>query len=73
MPDELAEVYRRMPIRLGEGIVGGAAAKREPVQVPDIQDPSYQTRYRELLLRQGIGQSSRCLCCARTRSSERSP
>jgi GAF domain-containing protein/anti-sigma regulatory factor (Ser/Thr protein kinase) len=53
MPDELAEVYRRMPIRLGEGIVGGAAAKREPVQVPDIQDPSYQTRYRELLLRQG--------------------
>jgi PAS domain S-box-containing protein len=53
MPDELAEVYRRMPIRLGEGIVGGAAAKREPVQVPDIRDPSYQTRYRELLLRQG--------------------
>jgi signal transduction histidine kinase len=53
MPDELSEVYRRMPIRLGEGIVGGAAAKREPAQVPDIQDPSYQTRYRELLLRQG--------------------
>jgi signal transduction histidine kinase len=53
MPDDVAEVYRRMPIRLGEGIVGGAAARREPVQVPDIQEPGYQTRYRELLLRQG--------------------
>ncbi len=53
MPEELVEVYRRMPIRLGEGIVGGAAARREPMQVPDIQDQSYQTRYRELLIRQG--------------------
>ena len=53
MPDELIEVYRRTPIRLGEGIVGGAAQKREPLQVADIQDPSYQTRYRELLIRQG--------------------
>ncbi|MBK9607507.1 MAG: GAF domain-containing sensor histidine kinase [Betaproteobacteria bacterium] len=53
MADALVETYRRMPIRLGEGIVGSAAAKREPVQVADIQDPSYQTRYRELLLRQG--------------------
>jgi two-component system, sensor histidine kinase and response regulator len=53
MPDELIEVYRRTPIRLGEGIVGGAAQKREPMQVADIQDPSYQTRYRELLIRQG--------------------
>ena len=53
MPEEMAEVYRRMPIRLGESIVGGAAAKREPMQVPDIQDESYQTRYRELLIRQG--------------------
>ena len=53
MPGELVETYRRMPIRLGEGIVGRAAEKREPVQVADIQDPSYQTRYREQLLRQG--------------------
>ncbi|MBP8297234.1 MAG: GAF domain-containing protein, partial [Burkholderiales bacterium] len=53
MPAALVETYRRMPIRLGEGIVGSAAAKREPVQVADIQDPSYQTRYRESLLRQG--------------------
>jgi GAF domain-containing protein len=53
MPAELVEVYRRMPLRLGEGVVGGAAATREPVQVPDIQDPSYQTRYRDVLIRQG--------------------
>ena len=53
MPDELTEAYRKMPIRLGEGMVGGAAQKREPVQLPDIQDASYQTRYRELLIRQG--------------------
>jgi len=53
MPGELVEVYRSMPIRLGEGIVGSAAVRREPVQVADIQDESYQTRYKELLLRQG--------------------
>jgi PAS domain S-box-containing protein len=53
MPEELVETYRRMPIRLGEGIVGRAAQTREPVQVPDIEDASYQTRYKELLLRQG--------------------
>jgi len=53
MPDEMVETYRRMPIRLGEGIVGGAAVRREPVQVPDIQDESYQTRYKDLLIRQG--------------------
>jgi signal transduction histidine kinase len=53
MPDEMAEMYRRMPIRLGESIVGGAALKREALQVPDIQDESYQTRYKELLIRQG--------------------
>ena len=53
MPEDVVEVYRRMPIRLGEGIVGRAAAIGEPVQVSDIQDPSYQTRYRDLLLRRG--------------------
>ena len=53
MPEELVETYRRMPIRLGEGIVGSAAATRAPVQVPDIEDASYQTRYKEMLLRQG--------------------
>ena len=53
MPEELIETYRRMPIRLGEGIVGRAAVTREPVQVADIEDGSYQTRFKEVLLRQG--------------------
>jgi PAS domain S-box-containing protein len=53
MAAELVEVYRRMPIRLGEGVVGGAVARREPVQVPDIQGPEYQSRYRELLIGAG--------------------
>jgi GAF domain-containing protein/anti-sigma regulatory factor (Ser/Thr protein kinase) len=53
MPAELVEVYRSKPIRLGEGVVGSAAQKREALQVPDIQDPGYQTRYRDLLIRQG--------------------
>jgi GAF domain-containing protein len=53
MSEELVQTYRSMPIRVGEGTVGRAAAARAPVQVEDIQDPSYQTRYRDLLIRQG--------------------
>jgi signal transduction histidine kinase len=53
LTDDMAEMYRRMPIRFGEGIVGKAAETREPVQVPDIQEKGYQTRYRELLIRLG--------------------
>jgi GAF domain-containing protein len=40
MPEDLISVYRQMPLRLGEGVVGKAAALREPVQVPDIHDPA---------------------------------
>jgi signal transduction histidine kinase len=36
MEDELVEVLRAAPIRLGEGATGRAAAIREPVQVPDL-------------------------------------
>jgi len=36
--DELVEVARAAPIRLGEGTTGKAAATRMPVQVPDILD-----------------------------------
>ena len=53
MPQDLIAVYREMPLRIGEGVIGKAAALREPVQVPDIHDPGYQTRYRDLLIRQG--------------------
>ncbi len=38
MDEELVEVLRAAPIRLGEGAVGRAAATRAPVQVPDILD-----------------------------------
>jgi len=53
MADELVQMYRSMPIRLGEGTVGRAVAARAPMQEEDIQNASYQTRYRELLIRCG--------------------
>ena len=37
----------------GEGAVGGTAVTREPIQVPETQDASYQSRLRELLVRTG--------------------
>jgi two-component system, NtrC family, sensor kinase len=33
---ELGEVIRAAPIRLGEGVAGAAAARRAPIQVPDV-------------------------------------
>jgi len=53
MPEEMINVYRAMPIRLGESVVGRAGATREPVEVPDIEDGSYQARYKDVLLRHG--------------------
>jgi two-component system, NtrC family, sensor kinase len=51
---ELVESIRAMPIRLGEGLMGLAAERREPVQVPDIvQEGAYQSRLRDMLLRIG--------------------
>jgi GAF domain-containing protein len=38
LDDELAQLIRGAPIRLGEGVAGKAAALRVPVQVPDILD-----------------------------------
>ncbi len=55
MPDELLEVLRAEPLRLGEGATGQAALRREPVQLPDITDErSYSaTRLRTVLLQRG--------------------
>jgi signal transduction histidine kinase len=55
MEDELVEVQRAAPIRLGEGVTGQAALRREAVQVPDIGDErAYAaTRLRTVLLRLG--------------------
>jgi two-component system, NtrC family, sensor kinase len=51
---ELVESIRAMPIRLGEGLMGRAAERREPVQVPDIvREGAYQSRLRDMLLRIG--------------------
>ena len=51
---ELVESLRAMPIRLGEGLMGRAAERREPVQVPDIvREGAYQSRLRDMLLRIG--------------------
>ncbi len=38
LDDELGEVIRATPIRLGEGVSGKAAALRSPVQVADVLD-----------------------------------
>ena len=51
--EEILEVSRRSPIRLGEGAVGRAGATREPVVVEDVLDESYQSRVRELLIKSG--------------------
>ncbi len=59
LEDELVEVLRANPIRLGEGAAGRAGAARQPVQIPDIleedaytgplRDVARQAGYRALL------------------------
>ena len=51
---ELAAVLQAMPPRMGEGVIGSAAARREPMQVADIAlEGAYQSRFRDVLLRVG--------------------
>jgi two-component system, NtrC family, sensor kinase len=51
---ELAAALQETPVRMGEGVIGGAAARQEPMQVPDIvREGAYQTRFRDILLRTG--------------------
>jgi signal transduction histidine kinase len=51
---ELAAVLQAMPPRMGEGVIGSAAARREPMQVADIlREGAYQSRFRDVLLRVG--------------------
>jgi GAF domain-containing protein len=52
---EILELDRNEPIRIGEGAVGRAAATRKPVQVPDIAASAAgrQTRGRDVLLQIG--------------------
>ena len=55
MEEELINALRANPPRLGDGVVGRAAASREPVQVTNIlEERSYAPRMRELLERFGF-------------------
>ncbi len=55
MEEELVEVLRNSPVRLGEGAAGQAAATRAPVEVADTLDEKQYgvTRVRSVLVRLG--------------------
>jgi GAF domain-containing protein/CheY-like chemotaxis protein len=51
---EVVTALQAMPLRMGEGVVGSAAERREPMQVADIaEEGSYRSRLRDVLLRTG--------------------
>ena len=55
MEEELINALRANPPRLGDGVVGRAAASREPVVVPNIlEEHAYAPRMRQLLERFGF-------------------
>jgi signal transduction histidine kinase len=55
MEEELIHALRANPPRLGDGVVGRAAASREPVEVPNIlEERAYAPRMRQLLERFGF-------------------
>jgi GAF domain-containing protein/anti-sigma regulatory factor (Ser/Thr protein kinase) len=55
MEEELITALRANPPRLGDGIVGRAAASREPVVVPNIlEERAYAPRMRQMLERFGF-------------------
>jgi GAF domain-containing protein len=48
------EALRAVPLAKGEGLMGRAAAMREPIQIPDITQPgAYQSSVRDTLIRFG--------------------
>jgi GAF domain-containing protein/anti-sigma regulatory factor (Ser/Thr protein kinase) len=53
MAQDLAEDIRRAPTRKGDGALGRTAITREPTQVPDTLDDSYQSGRKDLLIRTG--------------------
>ena len=71
---ELVEAYRAMPLRMGEGLIGRAAERREPMQVPDILRKRAPTRaiFETSCSGRATGRCWRCRSCGRTRSSARS-
>jgi two-component system, NtrC family, sensor kinase len=70
LPDELVAALRADPIRKGEGALGRLAVTGEPVQVRDIvNESSYQSHLRELLIRLGFDRSLPYRCCAKATCS----
>ena len=54
LDEDLSEVIRAAPIRLGEGVAGKAAAQQVPVQVADVREGSYDVaRVRAVFDRHG--------------------
>jgi signal transduction histidine kinase len=54
LDEDLGEVIRAAPIRLGEGVAGRAAAQRAPVQVADVRQGTYDVaRVRAVFERHG--------------------
>ena len=51
---EIIEALRRTPLRKGEGAIGRSGITGEPTEIPEILDPSYQSRVRELLVESGL-------------------
>jgi len=55
MEEELINALRANPPRLGDGVIGRAAASREPVQIPNIlEERAYAPRMRQMLERYGF-------------------
>ena len=50
---DFVDAVRQRPIPKGEGIMGQAAARRAPVQIPDLTVGSYQSPVRDLLAAAG--------------------
>jgi GAF domain-containing protein len=50
---ELVELEREEPIRLGDGPIGRSAQMRQPVQAPDLTAGRRRTRGRDVLLQSG--------------------
>jgi GAF domain-containing protein len=53
VPEEIVELNRSEPVRIGEGAIGRAAVTRQPVQVADLAAGRRQTRGRDVLLQIG--------------------
>ena len=52
---ELVAELRSAPIPIGEGALGRVAVTRQPVEIPDIQDPgAYESRLRAAMTQSGL-------------------